>query len=61
MPIPKVIKDKCIGCGTCVALAGSTFKMDEDGKAIVLDEIGDDLETIEMAKDSCPTQAIIIE
>lgn len=61
MPTPKVIKDKCIGCGTCVALASSTFKMNEDGKAVVFNETGDDQDTINMAKDSCPTQAIVVE
>ena len=50
-------KELCIGCGTCVALAGNTFVMEGD-KAIVKDENGDDEETIQMAIDSCPTQAI---
>jgi len=31
MPTPKVDKEKCIGCGTCAALAGGSFKMDDDG------------------------------
>lgn len=61
MSEPKVIKEKCIGCGTCVALAGSTFQMDDEGKAIVINVTGDDPDTINMAKDSCPTQAIVIE
>jgi ferredoxin len=56
-----VLRDKCIGCGTCVALAGNTFKMDDEGKAIVSDPQGDDSDTISMAKDSCPTQAIVLE
>lgn len=58
MPTPKVDKEKCIGCGTCAALAGGTFKMDDDGKAVAIDPAGDDLDTINMAKDSCPVQAI---
>lgn len=57
----KVIRDKCIGCGTCVALAGNTFKMDDEGKATVINPAGDDQDTINMAKDACPTQAIIVE
>jgi len=54
----KIIKDKCIGCGTCVALAGNTFTMDEENKAEVINQTGDDQATIEMAINSCPTQAI---
>ena len=57
---PKVDSEKCIGCGTCEALASNTFKMDGD-KAIVKDKVGDDAETIQMTVDSCPTQAISIE
>lgn len=59
--IPKVDKEKCIGCGTCVALACNTFKMDEDGKAVVIDPKGDDDDMIQMGCDSCPTQAISLE
>ncbi|MFA6548038.1 MAG: ferredoxin [Candidatus Magasanikbacteria bacterium] len=58
---PRVDKEKCIGCGTCVALAGNTFKMEDDGKAVCFDPKGDDEETIKMASDSCPTQAIPLE
>lgn len=59
--IPKVDKEKCIGCGTCVALACNTFQMNDDGKAIVTTPDGDDADMIQMACDSCPTQAIAIE
>ncbi len=58
---PKVDKELCIGCGTCVALASGTFKMDEDGKATVITPNGDDDDMIQMACDSCPTKAIILE
>ncbi|MFA6485869.1 MAG: ferredoxin [Candidatus Magasanikbacteria bacterium] len=54
----KIDKEKCIGCGTCVALCPNVFKMEDDGKAIVLDEAGDTADNIKMASDSCPTQAI---
>jgi len=55
-----VDKDKCIGCGACVSIAGKTFKMGEDGKSEVVDPEGDDLETIENAAQSCPVEAIKI-
>ena len=33
----KVNKDKCIGCGLCVATCPGATEMKEDGKAEVLD------------------------
>jgi len=59
MRSPKIDPDKCIACGLCPSIAASTFKMDDDyTKAEVLDTVGDDEPTIQMAIDSCPTQAI---
>jgi len=59
----KIDKDKCLGCGTCVAIAPEVFEIDESGKSKVKE--GVDLEKnkdlIIQAKDSCPTQAIEIE
>lgn len=54
----KVDKEKCIGCGTCVALAPKTFKLGKDGKAEVIDPPGDEKEKIKEALDSCPVDAI---
>ena len=56
----EVIKDKCIGCGTCAALAAATFEMVDD-IAVVKENTTDDEKTIRMAADSCPTEAIVIE
>ena len=51
-------RDLCIGAGTCVALAPNTYKLDEEGKAIVLSINGDvDKDIIDGAM-SCPTLAI---
>lgn len=59
MPTPKIDKDKCIGCGLCPSIAASTFKMTDDGtKAEVFDATGDEESMVQMAIDSCPTQAI---
>jgi ferredoxin len=55
---PVVDKAKCIGCGTCVALAAKSFKMDADGKSVAIDPAGDDEATIQNAIDSCPVAAI---
>lgn len=62
MPIPKIDPEKCIACGLCPSIAASTFKINDDvGKAEVFNVTGDDQATIQMAVDSCPTQAISLE
>jgi ferredoxin len=58
---PKVDKEKCIGCGACVAVAANTFKMGDDGKSEVVNPTGDTQEVIQQAVDGCPVQAIILE
>lgn len=55
---PVIDKNKCLGCGTCVALASKTFKLGAEGKAQVVNPSGDNEETIQSAIDSCPAQAI---
>ena len=57
-----VIKDKCIGCGNCVALSESQiFDFNDDGLAeTIIDTVPEELE--ETAKDAimqCPTEAIV--
>ena len=57
-----VIKDKCIGCGNCVALTeGQIFDFNDEGLAeTIVDVVSEDME--ETAKDAiiqCPTEAIV--
>lgn len=57
-----VIKDKCIGCGNCVALTESQiFDFNEDGLAeTIVEDINDDMtETVKDAITQCPTEAIV--
>jgi len=54
-------KNKCIGCGTCVALASETFEIGKDGKSKIKNLSGNNEETIKLTVDSCPTQAIKIQ
>ena len=55
----EVDKTKCIGCGSCTAIAPEVFEFDDDGLAkAVKQEINDDVKT---AKESCPTEAISAE
>lgn len=57
----KIDRNLCIGAASCVALAMKTFGLDDENKAIVLDEGGDEAEAIKLAAESCPTKAIILE
>lgn len=56
-----VIKDKCIGCGSCVSLTdGNIFDFDDDGLASVVNQPKTD-EECDAAKNAisfCPTAAI---
>lgn len=55
----KIDKEKCIGCGTCVALAGEFFKIDEKtGKAKVIKQPVKKEEAVKTAILSCPAGAI---
>lgn len=56
-----VDKNKCIGCGTCVALAPKSFKMDDSGKSVALNPAQDNDEVIQNAIDSCPVDAISLK
>ena len=51
-------KTKCIGCGSCAALAPKSFKMGDDGKAQAITPAGDGEATIKNAVDGCPVKAI---
>lgn len=55
-----VDKEKCISCGTCIALASASFKWDEDGKAVEIVPPGDDEGTIRDSAGACPVGAIEI-
>jgi ferredoxin len=58
----KIDKEKCIGCDACSALCPNVFKMNyEEIKAEVYNKTGDTEENIQMALNSCPTQAIYWE
>ncbi len=62
LKISKVIVDRdlCIGAAPCVTVAPAVFQLDEENKAYVVDQKGADDETILLAAQSCPTQAIIV-
>lgn len=58
----KVVKDECIGCGACQAIAPDVFEIEDDGLACAKGEITDsNKEDVIDASESCPTGAIKIE
>ena len=58
----RVDRELCIGLGNCVAYAPTVFALDgEENKAIVLDPASVDNETLLVAAESCPQNAVIIE
>lgn len=54
----KVLRDKCIGAASCVAVAAKTFQLDAENKAVVLTGDHDADGEILLAAQSCPTAAI---
>lgn len=70
----KVDPDLCIGAASCVTVAGDTFKLNEENKAVVLDhgdeegagyertiEVTDEeKDKIVLAAQSCPTLAVFV-
>lgn len=56
----EVDRDRCVGSGTCEALAPAVFAVDDDGVLAVLrPEPGDaDLPDVRDAVTACPTRAL---
>ena len=54
-----VDESNCIGCQYCVHVANNTFVVDEDlGRARVIRQNGDTLETVQEAMDTCPVDCM---
>ena len=57
----KIDKEGCIGCGTCSALCPEVFEIGDDFKAFVKEGADPTKLCIKDSKDSCPTEAILLE
>jgi ferredoxin len=55
-----VDRDLCIGAAPCVTIAPGVFQLDEENKAYIVDQNAADGDTILLAAQSCPVQAIIV-
>ena len=62
LKVGKIVVDRnlCIGAASCIAVASGVFELDSENKAVVYNDKGADDETILLAAQSCPTQAILI-
>lgn len=59
--IIKLDKEKCIGCGTCVAVCPANFELKDDGKAHLIKKEVDSLGCSQIAAETCPTEAIRVD
>lgn len=55
-----VDQDKCIGCGTCVALCPEVFELNNEGKAEVKSKVKSEKLKVKIqeAIEACPVEAI---
>jgi ferredoxin len=58
----EVDRDRCVGSGTCEALAADVFEVDDDGVLVVLrDQPSDEeLPDVRDAVQACPTGALAL-
>ncbi len=59
--VVKVDQQKCIGCGSCVAVCPDNFELKDDGKSYPIHSEIDDLGCSQVAAESCPVQVITVE
>lgn len=57
----RIDREKCVSAGNCVVTAPTVFVLDEDEKATLIDPGTVDEETLRLAAEMCPTEAIVLE
>lgn len=57
----RIDREKCVSAGNCVVTAPTVFRLDDEEKAALLDATSVDEDTLWLAAELCPTEAIIIE
>ena len=55
-----VTREKCIGAGSCEAIAPNVFKLDEENIATVVSQDGNTDDEKLLAAQSCPTNAVVV-
>ncbi len=54
----KIDQEKCIGCGSCVAVCPEIFKINDEGKVEAIVEEIEKLGCSKTAEENCPVKAI---
>lgn len=57
----RIDREKCISAGNCVVTAPTVFILDDEEKATLIDPATVDEETLWLAAELCPTEAIVLE
>ena len=56
----EVDRELCYGFGDCVDSAPGVFQLDEENKSVVVDPDAQDRDTLVLAAQDCPVDAIIV-
>jgi ferredoxin len=57
----RIDREKCVSAGNCVVTAPTVFILDDDEKAALLEVASVDEDTLRVAAELCPTEAIVLE
>jgi ferredoxin len=57
----RIDREKCVSAGNCVVTAPTVFILDDEEKAALLDPGSVDEDTLRVAAELCPTEAIVLE
>jgi ferredoxin len=57
----RIDREKCVSSGNCVVAAPTVFLLDGERKARLIDPETVDEDTLYLAAEMCPTEAIVIE
>lgn len=57
----RIDREKCVSAGNCVVTAPTVFRLDDEEKAMLLVPGSVDEDTLWLAAELCPTEAIILE
>ena len=57
----RIDREKCVSAGNCVVTAPTAFILDDEEKATLLDPETVDEDTLRVAAELCPTEAIVLE
>ena len=57
----RIDREKCISAGNCVVTAPTVFILDDEEKATLIDPDTVDEDTLWLAAELCPTEAIVLE